>query len=90
MISTMRPNSGHPDEYVQNTTACAFSIVASTLGIPSLLHFLKAVCRSKKAWHTGIRIIQQIAIMMGCAVLSEILLTASLKAYRMISRKSEP
>lgn len=72
MISTMRPDIDHIDEYVRNTTARAFSVVASALGIPALLPFLKAVCRSKKSWqarHTGIRIIQQIAIMMGCAVL---------------------
>jgi splicing factor 3B subunit 1 len=72
MISTMRPDIDHADEYVRNTTARAFSVVASALGIPSLLPFLKAVCRSKKSWqarHTGIRIIQQIAITMGCAVL---------------------
>ncbi|KAJ6493700.1 armadillo-type protein [Mycena vitilis] len=72
MISTMRPDIDHADEYVRNTTARAFSVVASALGIPSLLPFLKAVCGSKKSWqarHTGIRIVQQIAIMMGCAVL---------------------
>ncbi|WWC91843.1 uncharacterized protein L201_006790 [Kwoniella dendrophila CBS 6074] len=72
MISTMRPDIDHVDEYVRNTTARAFSVVASALGIPALLPFLRAVCRSKKSWqarHTGIRIIQQIAIMMGCAVL---------------------
>lgn len=72
MISTMRPDIDHADEYVRNTTARAFSVVASALGIPSLLPFLKAVCRSKKSWqarHTGIKIVQQIAIMMGCAVL---------------------
>ncbi|KAF7307565.1 Small nuclear ribonucleoprotein [Mycena indigotica] len=72
MISTMRPDIDHADEYIHNTTARAFSVVASALGIPSLLPFLKAVCNSKKsrqARHTGIRIVQQIAIMMGCAVL---------------------
>ena len=61
MISTMRPDIDHADEYVCNTTAHAFSVVASTLGIPSLLPFLKAACRSKKSWqvrHTGIRIVQ--------------------------------
>lgn len=72
MITTMRPDIDHPDEYVRNTTARAFSVVASALGIPALLPFLKAVCRSKKSWqarHTGIKIVQQIAILMGCAVL---------------------
>ena len=50
----------------------AFAVVSSALGIPSLLPFLKAVCRSKKSWqarHTGIKIVQQISILMGCAVL---------------------
>ena len=72
MISTMRPDIDHVDEYVRNTTARAFSVVASALGIPALLPFLRAVCRSKKSWqarHTGIRIIQQISLMVGCAVL---------------------
>lgn len=72
MISTMRPDIDHPDEYVRNTTARALSVVASALGIPAILPFLRAVCRSKKSWqarHTAIRVVQQIAIMMGCAVL---------------------
>ncbi|KAF7489761.1 Splicing factor 3B subunit 1 [Sarcoptes scabiei] len=72
MISTMRPDIENIDEYVRNTTARAFAVVASALGIPSLLPFLKAVCRSKKSWqarHTGIKIVQQIAILMGCAIL---------------------
>ncbi len=72
MIATMRPDIDNPDEYVRNTTARAFSVVASALGIPALLPFLKAVCQSKKSWqarHTGIKIVQQIAIMMGCAIL---------------------
>jgi len=68
----MRPDIDHADEYVRNTTAHAFSVVASALGIPSILPFLKAICRSKKSWqacHPGIHVIQQITIMMGCAVL---------------------
>lgn len=43
MISTMRPDIDNPDEYVRNTTARAFSVVASALGIPALLPFLQAV-----------------------------------------------
>ncbi|KAI6178396.1 Splicing factor 3B subunit 1 [Aphelenchoides besseyi] len=72
MISTMRPDIDNVDEYVRNTTSRAFAVVASALGIPALLPFLKAVCKSKKSWqarHTGIKIVQQIAILMGCAVL---------------------
>eukprot|EP00301_Raphidiophrys_heterophryoidea_P001295 c10632_g1_i1.p1 GENE.c10632_g1_i1~~c10632_g1_i1.p1 ORF type:complete len:979 (+),score=210.72 c10632_g1_i1:768-3704(+) len=72
MIATMRPDIDHLDEYVRNTTARAFAVVASALGIQQLMPFLKAVCQSKKSWqarHTGIKIVQQIAILMGCAVL---------------------
>jgi splicing factor 3B subunit 1 len=72
MIATMRPDIDNVDEYVRNTTARAFAVVASALGIPALLPFLKAVCQSRKSWqarHTGIKIVQQIAILMGCAVL---------------------
>jgi len=72
MIATMRPDIDNVDEYVRNTTARAFAVVASALGIHSLLPFLKAVCQSKRSWqarHTGIKIVQQISILMGCAVL---------------------
>ncbi|CAH0515368.1 unnamed protein product [Peronospora belbahrii] len=72
MISAMRPDIDIDDEYVRNTTARAFAVVASALGIPALLPFLKAVCQSRKSWqarHTGIKIVQQVAILMGCAVL---------------------
>lgn len=72
MITTMKPDIDHVDEYVRNTTARAFAVVASALGIASLLPFLKAVCSSKKSWeakHTGIKVVQQIAIMSGCGVL---------------------
>uniref|UniRef100_H2YG73 Uncharacterized protein n=1 Tax=Ciona savignyi TaxID=51511 RepID=H2YG73_CIOSA len=68
----VRPYFSTITRYVRNTTARAFAVVASALGIPSLLPFLKAVCRSKKSWqarHTGIKITQQIAILMGCAIL---------------------
>ncbi|KAF2151833.1 ARM repeat-containing protein [Myriangium duriaei CBS 260.36] len=72
MISTMRPDIDHADEYVRNTTARAFAVVASALGIPALLPFLRAVCKSKKSWqarHTGVKIVQNIPVLMGCAVL---------------------
>ena len=72
MIATMRPDIDNVDEYVRNTTARAFSVVASALGVPALLPFLRAVCQSKKSWqarHTGIKIVQQISILLGCSVL---------------------
>lgn len=72
MIAAMRPDIDNVDEYVRNTTARAFAVVAQALGVQSLLPFLKAVCHSKKSWqarHTGIKIVQQISILLGCAVL---------------------
>lgn len=75
MIAVMRPMIDDVDEYVRNTTARAFAVVASALGVPALLPFLRAVCKSKKSWqarHTGIKIVQQIAILMGCAVLQHL------------------
>jgi splicing factor 3B subunit 1 len=72
MLKTMKPDVDHADEYVRNTTAKALAVVANALGISAVLPFLKAVCSSRKsenAKHTGIRIVQQIAIMTGCGVL---------------------
>lgn len=72
MILTIRPDIDHDDEYVRNTTSRALAVVASSLGIPALLPFLNAVCHSKKSWqarHTGIKTIQQIAILVRCGVL---------------------
>lgn len=43
MIATMRPDLDNLDEYVRNTTARAFAVVASALGIPALLPFLKVL-----------------------------------------------
>jgi splicing factor 3B subunit 1 len=72
MIATMRPDIDHVDEYVRNTTARAFAVVASALGVPALLPFLRAVCGSRKSWqarHTGAKIIQQLAMLMGVGVI---------------------
>ena len=72
MIATMRPDIDNPDDYVRNITARAFAVVAGALGVSSLLPFLKAVCQSRKSWqarHTGVKIVQQIAQLMGVAVL---------------------
>ncbi|KAG8461844.1 hypothetical protein KFE25_013863 [Diacronema lutheri] len=72
MIATMRPDIDNVDEYVRNTTARALSVVAAALGVPALLPFLRAVCASKKSWHarhTGVKVVQQIAILLGCSVL---------------------
>ena len=57
MIAAMRPDIDNIDEYVRNTTARAFSVVASALGVPALLPFLKAVCLSKKSWQARLRLV---------------------------------
>ncbi|KAA6370736.1 MAG: putative Splicing factor 3B subunit 1, partial [Streblomastix strix] len=72
MIAIMRPDIDSEQEYIRNVTARAFAVVAAALGVPSLLPFLQAVCMSKKSWearHTGIKIVQQIAILLGMGVL---------------------
>jgi splicing factor 3B subunit 1 len=72
MIATMRPDLDSPDEYVRNITSRAFAVVAMALGVPQVLPFLKAVCQSRKSWqarHTGIKIVQQTALLQGCAAL---------------------
>lgn len=72
MISTMRPDIDNKDEFVRETTARAFAVVATALGVSALLPFLRAVCKSKKSWqarHTGIKIVKETAHLMGCAIL---------------------
>lgn len=92
MIATMRPDIDHPDEYVRNTTARAFAVVASALGIPALLPFLKAVCQSRKSWqarHTGIKIVQQIAILLGAAVLPHLKVTVQIIQHGLVDEQQK-
>lgn len=81
MIGAMRPDIDHPDEYVRNTTARALAVVSVALGIPALCPFLAAVTASQKggweARHTGIRTVQQIAILVGCGVLPHLRILVS-------------
>ncbi|EDK46389.1 hypothetical protein LELG_04570 [Lodderomyces elongisporus NRRL YB-4239] len=68
MVSTLRPDLDHVDEYVRNVASRVLAIVASTIGLQQFLPFLKAVVRSKQAWtarHTGIKIVQQLCISLG-------------------------
>lgn len=92
MIATMRPDIDNPDEYVRNTTARAFAVVASALGIPALLPFLKAVCESRKSWqarHTGIKIVQQIAILMGAAVLPHLKMMVVISEHGLVDEQQK-
>lgn len=68
MISNLRPDLDHVDEYIRNITSRVFAIVANTLGLVNFFPFLKAVIKSKKNWmarHTGVKIIQQLCVMLG-------------------------
>jgi splicing factor 3B subunit 1 len=72
MVATIRPDIDHEEDIVRNTTARTLAVVASALGVPAVLPFLRAVCASKKSWlarHTGVRAVQQIAILLGSGVL---------------------
>ena len=52
MIQTMKDDLSNPDDYVRNVTARAFAVVASALGIPSLLPFLtQSVARGRVGRH---------------------------------------
>ncbi|THU76008.1 hypothetical protein K435DRAFT_630422, partial [Dendrothele bispora CBS 962.96] len=69
MISTMCPDIDHADEYMRNMTTRVFSWSHPLWVYRSLLPFFRSVCHSKKSWqarHTGIRIVQQITIVMSC------------------------
>merc|ERR1719235_2707426 len=72
MISALRPDIDNTDEYVRNTAARAFAVICSAFGIQTMVPFLKAVTKSKKSWqarHTGAKIVQQLAILVGCGTL---------------------
>lgn len=68
IITSLRPDLDHSDEFVRNLTARVFGIVAKTLGLLKVLPFVKAVIKSKKspqARHTGIRIIHNLCFTLG-------------------------
>lgn len=72
MITALRPNVDHNDLHVRNATARALAVVALALSIPSVLPFIKAVCKSTKSWqarYTGCKMVQQVATMLASGVL---------------------
>ena len=72
MISVLRPDVESMDENVRTVTAKILAIVASSLGLNEFLPFLKAICQTKKNWtirETGIKTVQQIAILTGNGIL---------------------
>ena len=81
MVVACRAGIDSVDEHERNVTARTFAVVASALGIPVLLPFIAAAASSSKSWqarHTGIKIIQRIGILMGCAVLPHLTLLVNI------------
>ncbi len=72
LIMAVREDIDSPDPTVRNVTAKAVAVIANALGVSKLLPFIKALCQTKKSWlakHTGYKIIQQLAILLGCSIL---------------------
>ena len=72
MISVLRPDIESLDESIRTITAKSLAIVASSLGINEFFPFLKAINETKKNWtirETGIKTIQQLAMLIGNGVL---------------------
>jgi splicing factor 3B subunit 1 len=67
MISNLRPDLDHVDEFVRNTTLRVLAVVAHTLGLAQMLPFLRAVVRLRSwtARHTGIKVVQQLCVLLG-------------------------
>ncbi|SCW02086.1 LAFE_0E13872g1_1 [Lachancea fermentati] len=72
VISNIRSDIDHEDEYVRNITSRVIAVVAKALGPNHLIPFLKAVCHSRKSWrarHTGVRSIQHLTTILGIGIL---------------------
>ncbi|CAI4687743.1 CCQ_1a_G0042810.mRNA.1.CDS.1 [Saccharomyces cerevisiae] len=75
ILTVMRPDIENEDEYVRNVTSRAAAVVAKALGVNQLLPFINAACHSRKSWkarNTGIKIVQQIGILLGIGVLNHL------------------
>lgn len=64
MVSALRQDLDHVDEYVRNLTSRVLAIVANTLGLNQYLPFLKAIVNSRKV---GLRNIQVSSQSNSCA-----------------------
>ncbi|KAG0660560.1 hypothetical protein C6P44_003064 [Monosporozyma unispora] len=76
MLTTMRNDVDSDDEYVRNLTARSLAVVAKALSIPKVLPYINAMCHSKKSWrarHTGVKVIQQIALLLGVDILRHLI-----------------
>ncbi len=72
MIHALRTDVTSADEHVRNVAAKAFAVIASALGVTALMPFMHAVFKnasSVEAQHTGVMIVEEIALLLGPAVL---------------------
>ncbi|KNC52878.1 splicing factor 3B subunit 1 [Thecamonas trahens ATCC 50062] len=71
MVANMRQDIDHADHVVRDVTARAFAVVGVALGVPLLIPLLEAVVASQtwQARHTGVKIVQQLAILQGVGIL---------------------
>lgn len=72
IITSVSGDLDHEDDYVRNTTSRAMAVVGKALGVANVIPFLNAVCHSRKSWRirqSGVRITQQIGILMGIGIL---------------------
>lgn len=60
IVSSLRPDLDHPDEYVRNVTARVFAVAAVALGLANAVPFVAAVvrARSANARAVGVRIVR--------------------------------
>ncbi|KAH0792256.1 splicing factor 3B subunit 1 [Histomonas meleagridis] len=85
VLHSLRSGLDSEDKTVREITAQTITTAATSLGIPSIIPFLRAAIHTKKSWrirHTGVRIIESICYQIGGGILPflndlvEIILTA--------------
>lgn len=73
MITSLREDLSVPDDYTRNLVSRTFAVVANTLGVQAMVPFLRSICLNKDETylvrHTGLRIIQSMAVTMGPSIL---------------------
>lgn len=73
MINSLREDLSDEDDYTRNLVSRTFAVVSNTLGVQSMVPFLRSICLNKDETylvrHTGLRIIQNMSIIMGSSIL---------------------
>lgn len=73
MINSLREDLSSDDDYTRNLVARTFAVVANAIGVQPMVPFLRSICLNKDesylVRHTGLRIIQNMSIVMGSSIL---------------------